>query len=139
MPNALLSLQIFIAKICEYIGGSWRRLIGLDFLLMTKASSITRQLFLSEVGNHLKNLSAAMQKAEQRNKKISKFIKRRLLDPKNSCVDRRECERIFLKERQQPKQMTELDWFTFDFCIPEKYKLRWLPRSRGQILCRMGN
>ena len=139
MENALQSLQIFLARICAFIGGCWGRLIGLDFLLSQKASPITRAVFLSEFGNDLKALAAAMRKAEHRNVKVSKFIKRRKLDPKNSCRDRWECERICVKERQQPKKMTELDWITYDFCIPEKYKLRFLPKSRGQIYCRMGN
>ena len=139
MENTLQSLQLFLAKICSCIGGCWGRLIGLDFLLSQKASPITRAVFLSEFGNDLKVLAAAMRKAEQRNVKVSKFINRRMLDPKNRYVDRNECERICIKQRQQPKKMTELVWVTYDFCVPQKYKLRFLPKSRGQIYGPMGN
>ena len=133
------SLQTLLAELCAYIGGPWGLLVGLDFLLLKQASKFTRDVFLFEVAHFRKTLAAAMRKAEIRTAQLGPCIKQRLLDPQNSLVDRRKCELLCLKERQQPKRMTEVDWFIYDFCIPQKYKLRFLPKSRGQIYGPMGN
>ena len=139
MPNAIQSLQILLAELYGYIGGPWGLLVGLDFLLLKRASKFTRDVFQFEVAHFHKTVAAEMTKADRRTAKLGPSIKQRLLDPQNSMVDRLKCEKICLKERQQPKRMTEQDWVIFDFCIPQKFKLRFLPKSRGQIYGPMGN
>ena len=80
-----------------------------------------------------------MRKSEKRTSIFAASVRQRMLDPTNKLVDRLKCERICMKERQTPRRMTEQDWVIFNFCIPDKFKRRRLPKSRGQILERMGN
>jgi len=127
--TALFSQEV-VDRIASYLV-SWRNLIKLDLVLFHEGNGAVRSRFLAAAK---KNLYHQM----QHNKQMANVIRYRGLDPDHNSTFKNICIEVCRKHREQPKQMKEKDWFILDFCMTEKFIRSQLPKSRGQIVQRMG-
>ena len=117
--HAAFSAQDFLKVMVEFLAGPWEDLVGLDVLLHYNRYRPLRLDFwrlLPRIG----------------------VCRHRQLRPLSNCKDARFCERLIRKDREQPHRMTEEECMILMHCIPEKFKRRYDPASKGQIFAPMG-
>ena len=109
----------------------WKDLKGLDVLLYYEGNATVRDRFKQSIIKHL-------YPRIQRDRTLEKLLQYRYLDHDHNPFFKMTCIEVCRKHREQPKQVSQKDWFIYDFCITDRFKMRELPKSRGQILSPMG-